>query len=454
MAGFSNLVDLGSGFTLDDKTGVIYSQTLSPATSVVLTNVPVSTLCLRQTPVEVWIKTDVADLAWSRVYPSGLAENSFGIVQTQGGTLASDSPGATVSILGSGIASTSILGGAVQLYVPAPNTFSTITGDTGTVTAVGAQSLKFAGSGGVATSVSGNVVTIGYSPPNYAQWVEFRGDVGNTVANNSADILSILGGSGIGTSIVADALTITNKRPGFSTIVTDSGSISVNSDNQSISFLGSGSVSTSVSGSVITITGTGGGGGVTAHSALTGLSNDDHPQYGAVAQNEQVSGQWTFAQGILVGTPDGSIPGTRLAVSAGNFSVNGDAQTTEHVLRGVSTTNTLVDLTSDGAAAVASNVLVLPANTVWAFDIQLVGKSVSGSDTLSYRYRGVIRRDTLASSTTLDVQAYEAFCQSNPAWVTTVSANTTLGSLRIQAQGGGSQTVRWLAHVALIQVRS
>jgi hypothetical protein len=38
-----------------------------------------------------------------------------------------------------------------------------------------------------------------------------------------------------------------------------------------------------------------GGGGVTDHGALTGLADDDHPQYGALAQNETVGGIWTHS---------------------------------------------------------------------------------------------------------------------------------------------------------------
>lgn len=34
--------------------------------------------------------------------------------------------------------------------------------------------------------------------------------------------------------------------------------------------------------------------GITDHGALTGLGDDDHPQYGALAQNETVTGAWTF----------------------------------------------------------------------------------------------------------------------------------------------------------------
>ncbi len=40
--------------------------------------------------------------------------------------------------------------------------------------------------------------------------------------------------------------------------------------------------------------GTGGGGGATDHGALTGLSDDDHTQYAAIAQDESIAGQWTF----------------------------------------------------------------------------------------------------------------------------------------------------------------
>lgn len=38
----------------------------------------------------------------------------------------------------------------------------------------------------------------------------------------------------------------------------------------------------------------GGGGGVTDHGALTGLSDDDHPQYPLAASAETISGDWTF----------------------------------------------------------------------------------------------------------------------------------------------------------------
>jgi hypothetical protein len=43
----------------------------------------------------------------------------------------------------------------------------------------------------------------------------------------------------------------------------------------------------------------GGGGGVTDHGALTGLSDDDHPQYGLLDSAEVITGQWTFDLSIV-----------------------------------------------------------------------------------------------------------------------------------------------------------
>lgn len=43
-----------------------------------------------------------------------------------------------------------------------------------------------------------------------------------------------------------------------------------------------------------------GGGGVTDHGNLTGLGDDDHPQYGLVASNETISGVWDFTNSLTV----------------------------------------------------------------------------------------------------------------------------------------------------------
>lgn len=43
--------------------------------------------------------------------------------------------------------------------------------------------------------------------------------------------------------------------------------------------------------------------GVTDHGALTGLADDDHPQYAALAQDETIAGEWRFDAGLIAGDP-------------------------------------------------------------------------------------------------------------------------------------------------------
>lgn len=50
-------------------------------------------------------------------------------------------------------------------------------------------------------------------------------------------------------------------------------------------------------------------GGAGDHGALTGLADDDHPQYGALAQDEAVTGTWSFQAGI--GQPGGATVGVQ-----------------------------------------------------------------------------------------------------------------------------------------------
>ena len=46
--------------------------------------------------------------------------------------------------------------------------------------------------------------------------------------------------------------------------------------------------------------------GVTDHGALTGLSDDDHPQYGQIATDETISGLWTHSDNIRITGGDNS----------------------------------------------------------------------------------------------------------------------------------------------------
>jgi len=85
---------------------------------------------------------------------------------------------------------------------------------------------------------------------------------------------------------------------------------------------------------VLTIQGalpSGGGGGVTDHGALTGLGDDDHPQYGALAQAETWAALQTFGAGLKLSASQtiqdsGGTGRILLATASPNLTITGVVQ--------------------------------------------------------------------------------------------------------------------------------
>ncbi|MDP2674625.1 MAG: hypothetical protein Q8Q00_06940 [Dehalococcoidia bacterium] len=89
---------------------------------------------------------------------------------------------------------------------------------------------------------------------------------------------------------------------------------------------------------VLTIQGalpSGGGGGTTDHGALTGLGDDDHPQYGALAQAETWAALQTFSAGLQLAASQaikdsGSTPRISLATASPHVTLAGDIRLGDH----------------------------------------------------------------------------------------------------------------------------
>lgn len=88
-------------------------------------------------------------------------------------------------------------------------------------------------------------------------------------------------------------------------------------------------------------TGTGGG-GVSDHGALTGLADNDHPQYGQLADAESVAGVWDFSTGVTV---------SGFPVSTGTLTVR-ETDGTPTVLNVNTIVVTTGTLTDDGGGQV------------------------------------------------------------------------------------------------------
>jgi len=154
----------------------------------------------------------------------------------------------------------------------------------------------------------------------------------------------------------------------------------------------------------------------------------------------------------LVTIPGGSLASAyhygQQAFASGSFDANtpGQAQTSVHVLRTVTTTATTNELFLDGAG----ERMTIPSGQSWTYDILVVARSTTGGNSAGYQVLGVIENqrwhDILIGGGTKTVLG-ETF---RP-WDITVSADDTNDALVIKATGDTS-TIRWVATVRTVEV--
>lgn len=143
----------------------------------------------------------------------------------------------------------------------------------------------------------------------------------------------------------------------------------------------------------------------------------------------------------------------KCAYASGQFAAAGDAQSGEFVLRCATTDATATALTTDGAAAAATNQVVLPNNSAYAFTGAVVARQKAGDGTASaaWKIEGLIRREANAASTTLVASTVTAI-DNTPGWTLALSADTTNGGLKIEATGAAATNIRWVATVQTSEV--
>ena len=182
-----------------------------------------------------------------------------------------------------------------------------------------------------------------------------------------------------------------------------------------------------------------------------------------LSETQTVSAAWTFSAAPLItdsGTQigangDSSPNGVEgvLSMSAGQFAAAGDAQAVVYVLRRQTTDATQSVVTTDGSAESASNTMVMPNDTTWGFRVTIAARRADvDGESASYEFKGSIKRDTNAASTAIVGSVTKnIYAESTTAWDAAVDAETTNGSLRVQVTGEASKTIRWVAHVEIIQ---
>lgn len=137
----------------------------------------------------------------------------------------------------------------------------------------------------------------------------------------------------------------------------------------------------------------------------------------------------------------------------GRFSVGGDAQRGEIVLRRATSDVAPVVLTSNGLIQSGTNQVILPNTSAFAFSGIVVARQQSsgGTQSAAWKVEGLIRREGTAASTTL-VASTVSVISNVPGWTLALSADTTNGGLAVTATGAAATLVRWVATIEAAEV--
>jgi hypothetical protein len=121
------------------------------------------------------------------------------------------------------------------------------------------------------------------------------------------------------------------------------------------------------------------------------------------------------------------------------------------LLLGRETTNaTATVLASNSSAVGTTNQVILPNNSAYFFQGQVIAGVTGAGDTKGWYFEGVIKRGANAASTALvgtpTVTSSYADAGAS-AWTITATADTTNGGLAITVTGAAATTIRWVAQI-------
>lgn len=145
----------------------------------------------------------------------------------------------------------------------------------------------------------------------------------------------------------------------------------------------------------------------------------------------------------------------QVSLSGGSFASEGDSQGRLLVVRRVTTNATTTELTLDGGAPTASNVIQLADDSTILVRVAVVARRTDAdNESAGYRIEAVLDRNTGAGTTAL-VAAIDkkVIAEDQGPWDCDVVANTTDGALRVNVTGQAGKTIRWVAFIRLTEVR-
>jgi hypothetical protein len=174
-----------------------------------------------------------------------------------------------------------------------------------------------------------------------------------------------------------------------------------------------------------------------------------------------VGGSSNLADNIgstVLGGRYGTTRGIRGAVIFGGYgnqitATQGTSQSGLYILAEQTTDATATDLKTDNqSSSSTANQIVLPNGGAYAFTGTIVGREAasSGTECAAWKVEGLIRREANAGSTVL-VNSSTTVLNNAPSWGMALSANTSLGCLKIEVTGA-AKTIRWVGTITTTEL--
>jgi len=212
-----------------------------------------------------------------------------------------------------------------------------------------------------------------------------------------------------------------------------------NSNTNSQPYTGSigGSFNTNASGGAGSVGGGSNSNNGAYSGSVGGQNNTNSINCGSVGGNHNDnSGQYSGSVGGYYGKCR-HVAETLL--SSHKRSAAGDAQATSYLLKGTSTTDTLVELTSPGR-------WILEATRTVGFRITVIGRKSDGTKHAMYVVDALLNRDA-SNNTSIVGQNPVSVIETDATWDYEITNDDTNESIKIRAKGASGETVYWIAHI-------
>jgi hypothetical protein len=180
-----------------------------------------------------------------------------------------------------------------------------------------------------------------------------------------------------------------------------------------------------------------------------GYNNEVKADYSAVigGSSNDTNGDYSTAAGYYAET---RLEG-EAAQASGAFSSVGDAQTSVLTAR-IQTTNsasqTVIYL--DGS----SKSLVMPESSAWLFNIHILGHRSDNTESSAWLLRGLIRRAGSNNPVIVGTRQKTIIAEDDVTWDADVRVDTTNDALEIYVTGHATKTIKWVARIELVQIKS